>query len=703
MKLLLKTVALLIILSWTSTADAYVGPGAGFALLGSFFVIFATMILAGVSLLILPFRTLWRMLRQRSKAKALAPRVIVVGFDGQDARMTEKLMEEGRLPNFSRLAQRGCYSKLQTTYPSITPVAWSTFATGVNPGKHNIFDFLDRDPRTYLPRLSSAHIGSVERFFNIGKFKIPLGKPEIRLLRKSKAFWKVLGEHHIWSTILRVPITFPPEKFYGAQMGAMCIPDLLGTQGTFLLFSTRENSEVFQEGGIRLGLKGGGNQFNGNIQGPENILVKGDPPMEIPFALSLNREKKIGELKIGDDVHRLELGLLSDYVKLEFPVIPGMKVAGLSRLMLIEMDDEVSLYFSPINIEPEKPAMPISHPSYYSTYLEKKIGEFSTLGLAEDTWALNEKITDDRAFWTQTQDVEKEREKMFFTALDKLRRGCLVTVFDATDRVQHMYWRYSETGHPATPDGSEDSRYKDAIAEHYTYNDALLGRVMEKLHEDDVLLVLSDHGFSSFRRGVNINAWLMKEGYLYLKDGADGSTEWLQDVDWSRTRAYAVGLVGLFLNVKGREEQGIVEPGEEVDQLKKELIDKLSGLRDEEKDEVGINEAFDTDLIYRGPYKGNAPDLLLGYNHGYRISWDCASGKVEGLIFEDNTKAWSGDHIIDPRLVPGIFLCSDPIDKKNPHIVDLAPTILNLFGLEKAPHMEGSSLINPASFRQSEA
>lgn len=703
MKLFLKTVVILAVLLWASSADAYVGPGAGFALLGSFFVIFATMILAGVSLLILPFRTLWRMLRRRSKAKPLASRVIVVGFDGQDARMTEKLMAEGRMPNFSRLAERGCYSKLKTTYPSITPVAWSTFATGVNPGKHNIFDFLDRDPRTYLPRLSSAHIGSVEKFFKIGKFKIPMSKPEIRLLRKSKAFWKVLGEHHIWSTILRVPITFPPEKFYGAQMGAMCIPDLLGTQGTFMLFSTRQSDEAFQEGGIRLPLEGEEGHFRGTIQGPENIMIKGDPPMEIPFVLDLDRPEKKARLKIGDETHALELGVLSDYVKLEFSVIPGMKVAGLTRLMLTEMGEEVSLYFSPINIEPEKPAMPISHPSYYSTYLEKRIGEFATLGLAEDTWALNEKITDDRAFWTQTQDVEQEREQMFFTALDKLRTGCLVTVFDATDRVQHMYWRYGEEGHPAAPDGPEDPRYEDAIREHYEKNDALIGRVMERLKDDDVLIVLSDHGFSSFRRGVNINAWLMKEGYLHLKEGCDGTTEWLQDVDWSKTQAYAVGLVGLFLNIRGREEHGIVEPGEEVSRLKEELIEKLSGLRDEEKDEIGINEAFDTDLTYRGPYKGNAPDLLLGYNHGYRISWDCASGKVAGAIFEDNTKAWSGDHIIDPRLVPGIFLCSDPVDKEEPHIVDLAPTILNLFGLEKAPHMEGTGLINPASFRRAGA
>jgi predicted AlkP superfamily phosphohydrolase/phosphomutase len=258
-----------------------------------------------------------------------------------------------------------------------------------------------------------------------------------------------------------------------------------------------------------------------------------------------------------------------------------------------------------------------------------------------------------------------------------------------------MYWRYMEKGHPAA-EGLDNPEYGDAIEQHYRRNDALLGRVLDRIKDDDALFVISDHGFTSFRRGVNLNAWLMEEGYLHLKDGADGTQEWLQDVDWSKTRAYAVGLVGIFLNIKGREEHGIVGPGEDAVALKKELQQKLGGLEDTEKSEIGINEAFDTDLIYRGPYKGNAPDLLIGYNHGYRISWDCAGGKVAGTVFEDNIKAWSGDHIVDPRLVPGIFLSNYTINNDDPSIVDMAPTILALFGLPAAPHMEGTSLLDLA-------
>jgi predicted AlkP superfamily phosphohydrolase/phosphomutase len=667
-----------------SVADAYIGPGAGFAVLGSFAVIFVTMLLAGASLLVWPFRMLWRAIRRRTKSKPLVKRLIVVGFDGQEPTITERMMAEGKLPNFKKLQASGGYRRLRSTFPSITPVAWSSFTTGTNPGKHNIFDFLDRDPRTYLPRLSS----------------IPLAKPAIRLLRKSKPFWTVLGEHNIWSTIIRVPITFPPDTFYGAQLGAMCIPDLLGTQGTFLYFSTREGGQAFQEGGLRFELSSNGSKdsFEGTIEGPENTFLEGNPPMTLPLRIDTDRQAGRALVSVNGDQVALEPMVLSDWVKLSFKAIAGMKVTGICRMMITEMDEHVSLYISPINIEPEKPVMPISHPGYYCSYLEKKLGSYATLGLAEDTWALNEKITDDHTFMTQTTDIDEERERMFFTALERLRKGALVTVFDATDRVNHMFWRYTEDGHPAA-EGIENPDYADAIEDQYRRNDEIVGRVMERLGPGDVLWVMSDHGCTSFRRGVNLNAWLKENGYLALREDADGSEPWLQSVDWSQTRAYAVGLVGIFLNIKGREAHGIVSAGDDAAALKAELMAKLEGLIDDEKGDVAINEAFDTDALYRGPYKGNAPDLLMGYNHGYRISWDCASGVVAGPVFEDNSKAWSGDHIVDPRLVPGIFLANHGIAKDDPAIIDLAPTALTLFGIKPLPHMEGSPIIDAASFK----
>ncbi|RMG46477.1 MAG: nucleotide pyrophosphatase [Acidobacteria bacterium] len=671
-------------------AAAYIGPGAGFALLSSFLVVFTTILLVIVTLLVWPFRALYRLIRRRPRARSRIRRLIVVGLDGQDPRLTDRFMADGKLPNFKRLAEQGCYHRLATTFPSVSPVAWSSFSTGTHPARHNIYDFLDRDRRTYLPMLSSTRIGSVDRFLKIGRYRIPLSKPELRLMRKSKPFWSILGEHRIWSTVLRVPITFPPDKFYGAQLSAMCVPDLLGTQGTFLLFTNRPASGRFKEGGERIELKGGNGVFEASIPGPPNMFVEGSPQLEIPMTIR-PRPGGGAEVELDGERHEVPADRLSGWIRLVFRAAPGIKIRGLCRMRVVENGEHFSLYVTPLNIDPEYPAMPISHPSYYATYLAKRIGSFCTLGLAEDTWALNEKVTDDATFLQQTWDIDRERRAMFFDALKKLRRGTLVCVFDATDRIQHMFWRYLEKGHPAARD-IRDPEYADAIEDLYRRNDELIGRVMAELREGDVLMVISDHGFTSFRRGVNLNAWLHQNGYLVLKEGADGSAEWLRDVDWSRTRAYALGLTGMYLNIKGREAQGIVEPGEEAEALKQELIARLSGLVDEEGEAIAIREVFDTAKLYDGPYLGNAPDLLIGYNHGYRVSWDCASGVVNGPVFEDNVKAWSGDHCVDPRLVPGVFFCSEPIDRSDPALIDIAPTALELFGLRPPKHMDGRPL-----------
>ena len=687
-RLLLATLAAL---AAAAPAAAYVGPGAGIALLSSVGVVLMTLLLALASILIWPFRVLWRLLTGKRARAPWVRRCIAVGLDGLDPRLTDRLIAEGRLPNLARLAAQGSYHRLRTTYPAMTPVAWSSFATGTNPGKHNIFDFIDRDRKTYLPVLSSAEIGSVDRFLRLGKWKLPLRKPAIRLLRKSRPFWAILGDHRIWSTVLRVPITFPPDRFYGAELSAMSVPDLLGTQGTFHLFTTRRSAARFKEGGQRVALAGGPERYTAVLHGPENIFRAGDPPLALPVEIRLDRAAGCAHVRLGDEEHRLEPRRLTGWVQLTFPAAPTVKVRGLTRLMLLEMDDEVSLYLSPLNLDPETPAMPISHPSYYATYLAKRVGPFSTLGLAEDTWALNEKVTDDATFLAQSYDIDREREAIFFAALDRLVRGALVCVFDGSDRIQHMFWRYLEEGHPAG-ENREHAEHRQAIEEMYVHYDALVGRVMAKLRPDDLLFVLSDHGFTSFRRGVNLNAWLLAHGYLALREGCDGSTEWLRDVDWSRTRAYSVGLTGIYLNLAGREAEGIVAPGAEAEALRRELIAKLSGLRDEERGEVGINEVYAAVDVYDGPYLPNAPDLIVGFNHGYRISWDCATGVLSGPVFEDNVKAWSGDHCVDPKVVPGVLFCNHAIAHDEPAIVDLAPTVLRLFGIDAPAHMDGRAL-----------
>jgi predicted AlkP superfamily phosphohydrolase/phosphomutase len=216
--------------------------------------------------------------------------------------------------------------------------------------------------------------------------------------------------------------------------------------------------------------------------------------------------------------------------------------------------------------------------------------------------------------------------------------------------------------------------------------------VRAKLGPRDLLLVMSDHGFRQFKRGVNVNSWLWKNGYLALKPGKTSSGEWFAEVDWSRTRAYGLGLAGMYINLRGRESQGIVEPGAEADALMAELRKRLTGLRDEEMGAVAIEEMYPAREVYHGPYVSGAPDFIIGYAENYRVSWDAATGKVNDVIFEDNTKAWSADHCINPRRVPGVLFSSQPVPVEKPDIMDIAPSVLEMFGIAPPSFMDGKSM-----------
>jgi len=421
-------------------------------------------------------------------------------------------------------------------------------------------------------------------------------------------------------------------------------------------------------------------------------MRKDGEALEIPFTVKVNMKKREGVLSIGGKKYRLKEREYSPWVPLVFKPAPGVKVHGLARFYITKMTPDFGLYVTPINIDPGKPALPISWPSYYSVYLSKLIGEFATLGLAEDTWALNERVIDEEAFLQQTLDYHEEREKMFFNALKKSREGVIACVFDGTDRLQHMFFRYLDDKHPANK-GKDIEKFKDTILEMYMRADEMVGRVMDMLGPNEHFMVISDHGFESFRHGVNVNSWLMKHGYLHLKDGATKSGDWFETVDWTRTKAYAFGLGGMYINQVGREADGIVARGEDTEALKKEIIEGLGGLKDDEHDDVAINDVFDNAALHpSGPYRDNGPDLIIGYNRGYRASWEGAVGRVTDTVISDNTKSWSGDHCIDPRLVPGVLFSNRKITAEDPAIGDLAPTILTQFGVKVPDHMTGQVL-----------
>src|SRR5262249_51083913 len=401
---------------------------------------------------------------------------VILGLDGLDHGLTEQMLADGKLPHLAKLRDQGCFKPLGSTLPPISPVAWSSFQTGVNPGKHNIFDFLTPDLRTYQPKLSSVEIRPPRRGLRLGKYRFPLGKADVRLLRKSRPFWNVLSDNGIFSCILRVPITYPPEKLRGVSLSAMCVPDLRGTQGTFSHFTTKHIEEGERTGGEVRVVQRTGNRVRADLIGPLHPLRSDLGPLKVPFIVTIKaRDRAI--LKIGGVKCELKKDQYTDWIQVAFRFGPGMKVYGVCKFLLLRTEPEFELYVTPINIDPENPVLPLGYPKVYPIYLAKRQGAYATLGLAADTRGLDAHVLSDDHFIQQCLDFDREREEMFFDGLEKVQRGVCVCVFDGTDRMQHMFWRYVDEKHPACPDGPTEKQRR-IIEDLYRRMDDLVGRTM---------------------------------------------------------------------------------------------------------------------------------------------------------------------------------------------------------------------------------
>ena len=668
-------------------AFAYIGPGAGFALVSSFVTLFVAFAAGALALFTFPARAVVRHLkRRRSLRRARVRKVVILGLDGLDPDRCELLMDRGDLPHLSRLRTEGTYRRLGTSMPALSPVAWSTFATGVDPSRHGIFDFIARDPRNYAPLLSSSEVWGRTRMVGVGPFKIPISKGGVRGLRKSRTFWSVLSAHGVRSSVLRVPITFPVEKIDGVMIAGMCVPDLRGTQGSFT-YITSDRAEA-PDGGVvvEVGARGG----DVDIPGPPSPVDGKTVNARVKIRGDSRGTNGDYELHVNGTRYPLHERQYTPWVKLPFHAARGVTMHGIARFYPIQLRDGVRVYVTPIHIDPESPAIPVSHPSVFSIYLAKLMGPFGTLGLAEDTSALNDGAIDEQGFLDQAYGLHEERRRMWQHTLARLRGGLAVCVFDISDRLQHMFYRYLDATHPANA-GRDVDMHKDAVNEMYRRMDALVGETVAHVDKNTALFVLSDHGFKNFRRGVNINGWLLQEGLLALRDGS-GPGEYLSAVDWSRTRAYALGLSGIYINLAGRERQGIVAPGEAA-ALKRRISDGLCALRD--NGAQPIRRVVDVAADWSGPYRDGGPDLLPGYEDGYRVSWDCAKGAVRTELFEDNHKCWSGDHCVDSEIVPGVLFSNVPLAEGDTGLIDMGPTVLDLFGVEVPAYMTGRSRLVP--------
>jgi predicted AlkP superfamily phosphohydrolase/phosphomutase len=610
------------------------------------------------------------------------PRVIVIGFDGMDPGIAEVMLDSGELPHLASIRSAGGFARLQTTTPAQTPAAWSTFATGVNPGGHGIFDFLHRDPRTYLPNLALSRYEQ----------RSALLPPRAVNLRSGTPVWERLARAGVPATILRCPCTFPPDAFKGRLLAGMGVPDIRGGLGTATFFSTAEETPGEGEQVARLSLNG--SAYRASLPGPR-VPGREDLAAELHLEVDADAPGAVLTLGRGGDAIPLRPGAWTPWVQVKFRAGLLHGISGLVRFVLLRVSPHVELYASPVNFDPKAPLFPISHPWEYAWELERAVGAYGTLGMPEDhTGLTNGRLSEDD-FLGQCDAVMNEREAMLRHELDRHREGLLYCLFDTPDRIQHMFWRFREADHPANAVHGLQQRYTRVIEEHYARCDRIVGEVLRSADDRTLVMVLSDHGFNGFRRGIHLNSWLHANGWLALQSGVapgEAAGQFLRHVDWGRTRAYALGFGSVYLNVAGREAQGIVAHGERA-AAAGALARQLAGFVDTERGTVAIRQAWTREQLFAGPRVDEAPDVVVGCAAGYRVSWATPLGGIPGGLFEDNTRKWAGDHIVDPALVPGVLFMNRSFRDAAPRLVDCTPTILAALGVAPEAGLEGESLL----------
>lgn len=673
-------------------AEAYIGPGAGISFLQGLWVAIVGVVLSVVAIVLLPVRMLFRSFgktktslvllglgglawfahefRSPAEPEKVSGRVIVLGFDGMDPQLAQRWMQEGLLPNFSRLAASGSYQALATTIPAQSPVAWSSFATGTGPGEHGIFDFLRRSTDSYLPDFSISETEPTKYTVDLFGLRIPADGGRISNRRIGEPFWMTAEKSGLNAAILRVPVTYPPDPIY-RMLSGMGVPDLIGSQGTYSIFTTEflgstDNRRIKRVIPDNTGL------VETALPGPGDPLSAGN---NLAQEFSITPAPRGVEIRINGENFVLQERQWSDWVPVHFSILGPLRTSGMVRFLLLQSYPALKLYASPIHIDPYDPAVPISSPQEFAAELADEIGLYHTIGMPEETWSLNEGQIRDEDYLAVIRTTLAEREAMWYATLDAHNTELAVAVFVQTDRVSHMFWRGLDEEHPSYAQSGEAAR--GAIQWIYQEADRILGETLQRMNADDRLVVLSDHGFAPFRKAVHLNRWLADAGYLVFEPGHHGADALFDGVDWAKTKAYALGLNGIYINQQGREPQGSVSVAE-TSALKARLVEQLVEAIDPETGDSLVRRVFDRDNVYPGLASDEAPDLVVGFERNYRASWQTTLGGAPPVLVETNYEKWSGDHCIDPSLVPGVLFTSFPLSSDVQNIQDIAALVLTL-------------------------
>ena len=601
-----------------------------------------------------------------------AKRIIVLGIDGMDPAFLERHWKE--LPHLRHLGESGDFQRLGTTTPPQSPVAWSTFSTGLNPGGHGVFDFVHRRPETLALYSSLAETEPPRWTLPIGPYRIPLVSGRVHRFRQGATFWELLDAHGVPATLLRMPNNFPPVESDSHSLSGMGTPDMLGTFGTFTFFTSESGAqERAVPGGRIVPAAVHGDRADLFVPGPENTLRKDRRQTAVSIRVWRDAENAAAVFETEDRRFVLREGEWSDWVRVRLPLLPPLQDAhAIFRVYAKQLRPDLKIYISPLNIDPFTPDLPISTPASYSADLAAATGPYYTQGIAEDTAALRQGVLSLAEYGAQSRLVAREQFALLHHALRRTPHGLFFVHVLGIDQDSHIYG------------GLHDAILLDT----YKRVDAEVGRVARE-HPDATLIVMSDHGFSEFRRAVHLNRWLMREGFLTLDLPFNtGDQEGFAHVDWRATRAYSAGLNGVYVNLAGRERNGIVK-AEEKDALVDRIVSGLEALRDPQTGEPAVAKAYRARDVYRGNAQAAEPDIIVGWNRGYRSSWQTALGAVPHEIFEDNRDEWRGDHCIAANLVPGVFLSNRKARLRDLRLEDLTVTLLHEYGVPAARGMTG--------------
>jgi predicted AlkP superfamily phosphohydrolase/phosphomutase len=636
-------------------------------------------------------------------------KLVILAFDGMDPKLCTELMDAGRLPTLARLRKTGGFKPLGTSTPPQSPVAWSSLITGTNPGYHGIFDFIHRDPETYIPYASTAKITGGGWPLHLGRFVFQLKSSEVVNLRH---FWEYLTEAGVPASIYRMPADYPPDDAEGAHfccLTDMGTPDIRGTNGEFSYYTDGPfdfDREI--TGGHAYRLVVDGDTGQGVFRGPIDSMVapvEGEPPVsaETPFTIYRDPTEPTARIDWADRQLLLQEGEWSDWQPITFEMGPRLAAgdydggailsatSAICRFHLKQLRPNIELYVTPFNIDPLDPALPVSQPPEFSAEVAARVGRYYTQGLPEDTKALSNHVLSRDEFLAQAEIVLQERLKLLDDALEQYQGGVLFFYFGTTDQIGHMFWGARQDAHPALTD-EERAKYRTVMDDVYVRADAVVAKVLERIG-DATLLITSDHGFESFTRGFNLNTWLAKNGYA-TPDRPDDHDSPL-NFDFARTRAYGLGINGLYINLRHRERDGIVDPGR-----KQALIDEITAKLLEATDPATgrkiVKAVYQSDKIYAGPNLAIGPDLQIGYARTFRASWATVLGAFPAEIVEDNTNAWCADHCIATDLVPGVLFSNRPIGLADPTLEDIAPTVLTAFDLPVPEQMTGRNVFSTA-------